>query len=131
MAFFALAAGALVLFRRPFDFVGWASLAACVAFVILACCGLFKRDIGLLKPGIEVGRQKIDDPTTSDRPRTIGIEPVENIPIGDPSPNELRLLETTIAALEGGRRPPPRRDRCKLALEGGPAARSRPAHRHL
>ncbi|MGX7708946.1 hypothetical protein [Methylobacterium sp. Gmos1] len=100
MAFFALAAGALVFFRRPFDFVGWASLAGCVAFVVLACCGLLKPDIGLVKPGIQVGRQEIDDPATPELPWTIGDAPLEDIPIGDPSQDELRILETTIAALE-------------------------------
>lgn len=99
-AFFALAAGALVLFRRPFNFVGWAGLAACVAFVVLACSGLFKLNIGLVKPGIGRGRQEIDDPAASELSRTIGDEPVEGSPIGDPSPDELRILETTIAALE-------------------------------
>ncbi len=100
MAFFALAAGALVLFRRPFDVAGWAGVAGCVAFVVLACCGLVKPDLGVVKPGVGVRRQKIDDPTTPKLPRPIGDEPVEDVPIGDPSPDELRILETTIAALE-------------------------------
>ncbi len=100
LAFFALAAGALVLFRRPFDVVGWAGLAGCVAFVVLACCGLVKPDIGLVKPGIQVGRREIDDPATPERPWTIGDAPLEDIPIGDPLPDELCILETTIAALE-------------------------------
>lgn len=100
MAFFALAAGALVLFRRPFDVAGWAGVAGCVAFVVLACCGLVKSDLGVVKPGVGVRRQKIDDPTTPKLPRPIGDEPVEDVPIGDPSPDELRILETTIAALE-------------------------------
>ncbi|MGE7414683.1 hypothetical protein [Methylobacterium tarhaniae] len=93
LAFFALAAGALVLFRRPFDFVGWAGLAGCVAFVVLAC-------YGLVKPGTRVGRREIDDPATPELPWTIGDAPLEDIPIGDPSPDELRIFETTIAALE-------------------------------
>ncbi|QRE74908.1 hypothetical protein [Methylobacterium aquaticum] len=100
LAFFALAAGSLVLFRRPFDFAGWAGLAGCLAFVILAGYGLMKPDIGPVKPGIRVGRQEIDDPAIPELPWTIGDAPLEDIPIGDPSPDELRILETTIAALE-------------------------------
>ncbi|MBB3952924.1 hypothetical protein [Aureimonas jatrophae] len=100
MAFFALAAGALVLFRRPFDVVGWAGLAACLTFVVLAGVGLVKPDFGVARRPIQAERQAVDDTVAPDIRRTIADEPARAIPLGDPSPDELRIIETTIGALE-------------------------------
>ncbi len=99
LAFFALAAGALVLFRRPFDVVGWAALRLCR---LRGPRRLRPREAGdrPREAGIRVGRREIDDPAAPELPRTIGDAPLDDIPIGDPSPDELRIIETTIAALE-------------------------------
>lgn len=104
MAFFALAAAALVLFRRPFDAIGWASLAACLGFVVLAGIGLVKPDIGRAKRRTEDRREAIAASALAGHHRTHGNEPVEveveDVPIGDPSPDELQILRATVAALE-------------------------------
>lgn len=100
MAFFAVAAGALVLFRRPFDIIGWASLAACLAFVVVAFIALVRPEIGRAKRITRPMPQVIDDPALPGSHRTVAEEPIPNAPVGDPPLGELRILEATIAALE-------------------------------
>ena len=101
MAFFAVAAGALVLFRRPFDIIGWAGLAACLAFVVVALITLVKPDIGRAnKPPARPMPQLIGDPAIPGSHRTVAEQPIPDAPIADPPSGELRILEATIAALE-------------------------------
>lgn len=102
MAFFALAALAIVAFRRPFDLVGGACLAACIAFVVLGCVGILKPDFAAAKRGsAPAGSHGGATTAAGDGPDEGEDDADEDeAPVGDPSAEESRLLEATIAALE-------------------------------
>ena len=90
-AFFALAAVAIIAFRRPFDLTGWAVVVTCICFVAFAF-------VGLIKPNFHAGFKSLE----RSRAPSFKLDNNEQVdePLAKPTTEEMHVLNTSIAALE-------------------------------
>jgi hypothetical protein len=95
-AFFALLAVLVIGLMRPLDTVGWACLATSVTFVMLGCLALWKDSVSAAS---EPGGRTVDRPFGDDATAVAPEELISAAQAGEPTNEELVVLETALEAL--------------------------------